>query len=198
MCHKTYVLRHILLCWLETDVKGIFLSVVIKVARKPETTGVRRNRPGEPQVDGKLAALEGGGLQALSVNLRVAHGDTLRRLIGEGEAVDAGAAALLRIVAGKDALDDALFRREFLYLIGVLGRKDVEGSLADGVLLKVVDTNAVGGESIVAGFYKSIFRLIRVTRRVVEYCLEGERAGVVVDLLNLAPAQRQDKRQQGA
>lgn len=126
--------------------------------------------------------------------MRVAHGDIVRRLKGEGEAVDADAVALLRIVAGKDALDDALLWWSVLQVIGILRRKNVESSLADGVLLKVVDTNAVGGESIVAGFYKSIFRLIRVTRRVVEYCLEGERAGVVVDLLNLAPAQRQDKR----
>ena len=43
-----------------------------------------------------------------------------------------------------------------------------------------------------------IFWLVRATRRVVEYRLEGERAGVVVDLLGLAAAQRQDKRQQGA
>ena len=41
-----------------------------------------------------------------------------------------------------------------------------------------------------------IFWLVRATRRVVEYRLEGERAGVVVDLLGLAPAQtkRADKK----
>ena len=43
-----------------------------------------------------------------------------------------------------------------------------------------------------------IFWLVRATRRVVEYRLEGERAGVVVDLLGLAPAQaeRADKAEQ--
>ena len=46
-----------------------------------------------------------------------------------------------------------------------------------------------------------IFRLIRfiwVARRVIEHRLKREWAGVVVDLLGLAAAQRQDKRQQGA
>ena len=111
--------------------------------------------------------------------------------------MDADAVALLRIVEGKDSLDDAIFRREFLYLIGVLGRKDVEGSLADGVRLKVIGANPIGWR-IMRNMKGKIFRLVRVARRVVEYRLEGERAGVVVDLLGLTPAQRQDKRQQGA
>ena len=49
-------LRSGVLCWLETDVKGIFLSVIIEVARKPELAAAGRDRPGEPQVDGKLVA----------------------------------------------------------------------------------------------------------------------------------------------
>ena len=158
----------------KTDVEGIFLSVIIKVARKPKLAAAGRDRAGDPQVDGKLTALEGGGLQALSVNLRVAHGDIVRCLIGEGEAVDADAVALLRIVEGKDALDDALFRREFLYLIGVLGRKDVEGSLADGVLLKVIGANPIG-RRMMRNMKGKIFRLIRfiwVAWRVVENSLK--------------------------
>ena len=114
--------------------------------------------------------------------------------------MDADAVALLRIVAGKDALDDALFRREFLYLIGVLGRKDVEGSLVDGVLLKVIGANPIG-RRMMRNMKGKIFRLIRfiwVARRVIEHRLKREWAGVVVDLLGLAAAQRQDKRQQGA
>ena len=132
------------MCWLETDVKGIFLSVVIKVARKPELAAAGRDRPGEPQVDGKLVALEGDRLQAFAINLCVAHSDAVCRLIGEGEAVDADAVALLRIVAGKDALDDALFRWSVLQVIGVLRRKNVESSLADGVLLKVIGVDPIG------------------------------------------------------
>ena len=95
--------------FLKLNIKGIFLTVIIKVARKPKLAAAGRDRAGDPQVDGKLTALEGGGLQALSVNLRVAYGDIVRCLIGEGEAVDADAVALLRIVEGKDALDDAPF-----------------------------------------------------------------------------------------
>ena len=43
-----------------------------------------------------------------------------------------------------------------------------------------------------------IFWLIWIARRVVENSLKREGAGVVVDLLGLAAAQRQGKRQQGA
>ena len=123
-------------------------------------------------------------MQTLAVDLRVAHGDVFCRFVGEGEAVDAQAVALLCIVVGKDPLDDALLRQ----VIGVIRRENVEGSLADGVLLKLIDTNAVGGESIVAGFHKNSVRFVRIARCVIKDGLKGEWVGVVVHLLRFGAA----------
>lgn len=127
-------------------------------------------------------------MQTLAVDLRVAHGDVFCRFVGEGEAVDAQAVALLCIVVGKDSLDDALLRQDVLQDIGVLRWENVEGSLTDGVLLKLIDTNAVGGESIVAGFHKNSVRFVRVARCVVKDGLKGEWVGVVVHLLRFGAA----------
>ena len=114
--------------------------------------------------------------------------DVFCRFVGEGEAVDAQAVALLCIVVGKDPLDDALLRQDVLQDIGVLRWENVEGSLTDGVLLKLIDTNAVGGESIVAGFHKNSVRFVRVARCVIKDGLKGEWVGVVVHLLRFGAA----------
>ena len=153
---------------------------------------------GKPQVKRNLVACHRGVLQSFTVDLRVADGDTLRCLIGEGKMVDAGAAAFVDIVEGKDAFDDALLRRSVLQVIFQFGRKNIERSFTDRVLIKLVDANPVGWRIVVPEFGGNDFRLVRIARRFVENSLKGKGAGVVVDLLGLAAAQRQDKRQQGA